>query len=371
MVNNEGNEFKNDRVMVSRAFAPPRSPARPGRKCALHRVKRPPPPFGSEISLSALTFFTGHRKFGVMNPTLLLAVGLIVPPHNDYPYGVAWNPTATVFIGVATGPDGKAEACFERGNPADWRSRQELLSLGEGQSQSGLEVERIDRAAGRVIGSLNHARMVWTWAAGTNAHPAGGVSAGGVTLRGVHLSTALERYAAAAGRTVVAAPDLPAAVLDLQAPPESAAAAAERWLAALAGAGVSLLPDGTKFMVAVRTESAPAEQAYLARRAAVSPAAATVPSTPPEPMIAEGMVNLPRVSVVQALQLYSELRGRRLAEPLRWLLPEIQFRNSTPLTRGEAVHAFETMFRLRGIAIVDEGTNAFRVVRLPAAAHSK
>lgn len=109
-----------------------------------------------------------------------------------------------------------------------------------------------------------------------------------------------------------------------------------------------------------------ANQAAPTLTAAVTP---TAPA-PAEEMIPAGTINFPAADLKEVLKIYSELVNRTILQPANLGSPQITLKTQTPLTKREALQAFEAVFALNGISLVNVGDKFVKVV--PAAqAHTE
>jgi general secretion pathway protein D len=91
----------------------------------------------------------------------------------------------------------------------------------------------------------------------------------------------------------------------------------------------------------------------------------TATNLPPEETLPAGTINFPATDLNQVLQIYAELVGRTVLRPSSLPAPQITLKTQTPLTRREAVQAFDAVLALNGISIVNVGDKFVKVV--PAA----
>jgi general secretion pathway protein D len=94
--------------------------------------------------------------------------------------------------------------------------------------------------------------------------------------------------------------------------------------------------------------------------AAAAPGAST--NAPPEDTLPAGTINFPATDLTQVLQIYSELVGRTVLRPTTLPAPTITLKTQTPLTRREAIQAFDAVLALNGIAVVNVGDKFVKVV---------
>ena len=81
--------------------------------------------------------------------------------------------------------------------------------------------------------------------------------------------------------------------------------------------------------------------------------------------LAAGTINFPATDLNQVLQIYAELVGRTVLRPSSLPAPQITLKTQTPLTRREAVQAFDAVLALNGISVVNVGDKFVKVI--PAA----
>jgi len=94
--------------------------------------------------------------------------------------------------------------------------------------------------------------------------------------------------------------------------------------------------------------------------AGVPPVAGT--NTASEEMLPAGMINFPATDLNQVLQVYGELVGRTVLRPTSLPAPTITLKTQTPLTKHEAIQAFDAVLALNGIAAVNVGDKFVKVI---------
>ncbi len=140
-------------------------------------------------------------------------------------------------------------------------------------------------------------------------------------------------------------------------------------LTVTAGTNASLtpfLPDKTAAI------PAPTNAAPVVTNAPTLKASVTAPAAPavPEEIIPAGTINFPAADLKEVLKIYSELVNRTILQPANLGSPQITLKTQTPLTKKEALQAFEAVFALNGISLVNVGDKFVKVV--PAAqAHTE
>ena len=85
-------------------------------------------------------------------------------------------------------------------------------------------------------------------------------------------------------------------------------------------------------------------------------------NAPPEEMLPAGTIRFPATDLNQVLEIYAELVGRTVLRPTSLPAPTITLKTQTPLTRSEAIQAFDAVLALNGIAVVNVGDKFVKVV---------
>lgn len=128
--------------------------------------------------------------------------------------------------------------------------------------------------------------------------------------------------------------------------------------------GVALVEDGEKFLQVVRAKDAAASgpglaRPSLAKRPGDAPASTGALLFPPK------AINYLGADLNILLPHFSELLGRK---PLRspkvesMLRSPVFFVNQTPLTKSEAIHAYDMIFAMNGVGFIEEGEADLKVV---------
>ncbi len=92
------------------------------------------------------------------------------------------------------------------------------------------------------------------------------------------------------------------------------------------------------------------------------PASGTGTNASPDEVLPAGTINFPATDLNQVLQIYSELVGRTVLRPTSLPAPTITLKTQTPLTRHEAIQAFDAVLALNGITVVNVGEKFVKVV---------
>jgi hypothetical protein len=168
---------------------------------------------------------------------------------------------------------------------------------------------------------------------------------GAIDLEEADLFQVLDVYQGLTARTVLRWPMLPAFRISLR--NQSALSRSEAIYAfelALALNHLSLVPHEEKFVFAVPT-------AAVARLD-------SVPKLPAEEKPADlseyppGLIKFLDVEVASVLKVYAALTGRAVTTPATLPPSKITIRSQTPLTRREAIHAFDAVLALNDIQVV-------------------
>jgi len=111
-------------------------------------------------------------------------------------------------------------------------------------------------------------------------------------------------------------------------------------------------------------------EAATPRASTNAPVIVTAATTPQaasgmEEIIPAGVINFPAADLKEVLKIYSELVNRTVLQPANLGSPQITLKTQTPLTKREAIQAFEAVFALNGISMVNVGDKFVKVV--PAA----
>jgi general secretion pathway protein D len=102
--------------------------------------------------------------------------------------------------------------------------------------------------------------------------------------------------------------------------------------------------------------AAPGEQLI-----AIAPSTSATNASPEEQLPA-GVINFPATDLNQVLQIYAELVGRTVLRPTTLPAPTITLKTQTPLTKHEAIQAFDAVLALNGIAVINVGDKFVKVV---------
>jgi general secretion pathway protein D len=105
-----------------------------------------------------------------------------------------------------------------------------------------------------------------------------------------------------------------------------------------------------------------ADQPKTSPDLSAAPALGATTNAPPEETLPAGTINFPATDLNQVLQIYSELVGRTVLRPTTLPAPTITLKTQTPLTRHEAIQAFDAVLALNGIAVVNVGDKFVKVV---------
>lgn len=81
-----------------------------------------------------------------------------------------------------------------------------------------------------------------------------------------------------------------------------------------------------------------------------------------EEVIAAGTINFPATDLNQVLQIYSELVNRTVLRPANLPAPLITLKTQTPLTKKEAIQAFDAVLAMNGITMINIGDKFVKAV---------
>jgi general secretion pathway protein D len=87
-----------------------------------------------------------------------------------------------------------------------------------------------------------------------------------------------------------------------------------------------------------------------------------------EQIIPAGEINFPATDINQVLSIYGELVNRTILRPTALPAQLITLKTQTPLTRTEAIQAFDTVFAMNGITTINVGDKFVKVVPTQQAA---
>ena len=87
---------------------------------------------------------------------------------------------------------------------------------------------------------------------------------------------------------------------------------------------------------------------------AIPPSGAAA-NTAPEEILPAGLINFPGTDLNQVLQIYADLVGRTVLRPTALPAQQISLKTQTPLTKREAIQAFDSVLSLNGISMINFG----------------
>ena len=96
-------------------------------------------------------------------------------------------------------------------------------------------------------------------------------------------------------------------------------------------------------------------------------AAATDSGESAADIIPAGTINFPATDINQVLQIYSELVGRTILRPANLPTPLITLKTQTPLTKKEAIQAFDAVLAMNGVTMINVGDKFVKAVPTPQA----
>ena len=95
---------------------------------------------------------------------------------------------------------------------------------------------------------------------------------------------------------------------------------------------------------------------------AVPPGASAGAARSTEEIIPAGTINFPATDLNQVLQIYSELVNRTVLRPANLGAPVITLKTQTPLTKQEAIQAFDAVLAMNGITMINVGDKFVKAV---------
>jgi hypothetical protein len=187
-------------------------------------------------------------------------------------------------------------------------------------------------------------------------------SAQGVCLDDAALDPVLRLYGELANRTLLRSSLLPQFTLTLNAGATNDAEAAHVLQSALAEKGISILPDGKRFLMVIpKTEASTVKP--LASQIKSSAAAGSADETFPP-----GMIQFFNSLPMQVLEVYASLLGRKVQRAEPWpsdVAPGIKLVTQTPVSKDEAIYALGTVLEWAGLKLVRVGEDGLKAVPAP------
>jgi hypothetical protein len=187
-------------------------------------------------------------------------------------------------------------------------------------------------------------------------------SAQGVCLDNAALDPVLRLYGELANLTLLRSSLLPQLTLTLSAGATNDAEAAHVLQSALAEKGISILPDGKRFLMVIpKTEASTVKP--LASQMKSSAAAGSGDETFPP-----GMIQFFNSPPMQVLEVYASLVGRKVQRAEPWpsdVAPGIKLVIQTPVSKDEAIYALGTVLEWAGLKLVRVGEDGLKAVPAP------
>ncbi len=91
---------------------------------------------------------------------------------------------------------------------------------------------------------------------------------------------------------------------------------------------------------------------------------AKAPPTSQTEAIQPGVIDFQNVEIGQVIKIYGKLLGRERKNRDPLPMATINFRTTRPLSKGQAIYAFETLFRWNGVKIILNDDNTFSVAKI-------
>lgn len=189
-----------------------------------------------------------------------------------------------------------------------------------------------------------------------------------INFTGADLGMLLRKYSELVGRNILRSPTvepaLKASVHFINQTALTKTEAIQAFQAIFATNGVALIEDGEKFLQVVRAKDAAGSGPGLARPT-LAKSSGDAPASTGAMLFPPKAINYIGADLNKLLQHFSELLGRK---PLRSpkvesvLKAPVFFINQTPLTKSEAIHAYDMIFAMNGVGFIEEGEAYLKVV---------
>ena len=239
-------------------------------------------------------------------------------------------------------------------------SRVEQFTLTEGERNGVTEVVRIDREKG-IVDIVDDGRKL-SLKFEPHIPTVSGKTHGFLELQNVELQQVLKIYASYKGRTLLTHPRLVEvgrmSVTAKSAGNEEVISAVEK---AFQEQGIAVVPDGDKFVMLVPAALTNA----VAPRSREVAGMSEDRGRDKDQVVPAGMVDFRKAPLMQVLQFYAELQGRKLVVNGKFPNQFFDFWTQTPLTKAEVLYAFDTLFTWSriGRTLGDDGTVKVEMMR--------
>jgi hypothetical protein len=184
----------------------------------------------------------------------------------------------------------------------------------------------------------------------------------GVVLEDASLNVVLSLFDQLTNRSLLRWPSLPAATFSLRAATTDRVGAAQVLAQALVKKGLSIIPDGKKFLMIVPASEVARVNPHAPLSKSPSNGVTELQPAPPgskdnwEEVMPPGVIDFRGADVRQVADIYSLLASRKLdLSGSLGFRTTIYFRSQTPLTKAEAVYALGTLLRWSGVNLASEG----------------
>jgi hypothetical protein len=240
-----------------------------------------------------------------------------------------------------------------------------LIILSESQRDEDVEVISIAPDKGSVELRLQGANR-----ATVRLQNATNLPMPGIVLEDVGINAVLQLFAQYTNRSLLRWPDLPATSFSLRASAKDQAGGARILAQALVEKGLSIIPDGEKFLMVIPKSKAATVKPHapLAKALAVSetktPVATPGSGGTGQELLPPGMIDFRGADVHQVADIYAMMLSRQFDHSER--LPAggtISFKTQTSITKEEGIYALETLPRWSGIKLVPVGGDKLKAVR--------
>jgi hypothetical protein len=232
------------------------------------------------------------------------------------------------------------------------------MLLREQQRDGDFEVLKIDAPTGTVRTRSQGSSVVFNML---------NCPSSGIALQDAAIGSVLRLYGQLLDRNILY-PELGVKTITLRAAAQDKAEAAQAIESALKKQGLTIVPDGKKFMLVVPPHLA--GSAHPKSTEVKSPAAGN--SAGAEKLIPRGMMDFRGVGAMQVLSIYADLAGREILnreEAGRIACGQIAFLSETEMTKADALYALETLFEWAGFKVVKLGEKGCKVVSVKDPPH--
>ena len=238
------------------------------------------------------------------------------------------------------------------------------MMLSEGQREDNIQVDQIEPDKGSVKLTLDGSGAVTVRLRNTTNAPVPGI-----VLEDVDLNVVLELFANCTNRSLLRWPSLPELSFNVSAAVKDKYDAARVLAQSLTAKGLSIIPDGEKFLMIVPESKAASVKPHApstgtaTASGAESHAGPILAAGPPQELLPAGTVDWHGIELSRVAEVCSTFMGRKFDQNERVpVYGLIYFRTVTPLTKVEVTYALETLLLWNGVKLVPVGRDAMKAV---------